>query len=247
MVVKTSPKVSIIITSYNYEDYIIECVESCLNQKDFYDFDVIVVDDGSSDATISLLKRISDSRLKVYQNQNCGIEFSSNFGFKVSNADYVVRVDADDKLSSEYLTRMVSLIENSDYAFVYSNYYIFDANSKVIDKSELPPFNKEEVFNRGDFLATGTLYRKMTLENVQFYSERVKNCGLENYELILNIIDESNKGALNKEHLFYYRRHSLNLSEKKKKRIVSYGKSLMKTKYNREYKTNKFHPYKLEL
>ena len=69
MVVKASPKVSIIITSYNYEDYIMECVESCLNQKGFNDFEVIVVDDGSSDATISLLKGISDSRLKIYRNQ----------------------------------------------------------------------------------------------------------------------------------------------------------------------------------
>lgn len=247
MVKRISPKVSIIITSYNYEDYIIECVESCLNQKGFHDFDVIVVDDGSSDATISLLDGITDSRLKVYQNQNRGIEFSSNYGIKVSNADYVVRVDADDKLSSDYLSEMVPLIENSGYAFVYSNYYIFDANSEVIDKSELPSFNKEEIFNRGDFLATGTLYRKKTLKNVEFYSESVKNCGLENYELILKIIDESNKGVRNEDHLFYYRRHSLNLSDRKKKKIVSYGKSLLKTIYNREYKTNKFHPYKLEL
>ena len=142
---------------------------------------------------------------------------------------------------------MVPLIENSGYAFVYSNYYIFDANSKIIDKSELPPFDKEEVFKRGDFLATGTLYRKKSLKNVEFYSENIKNCGLENYELILKIINESFEGALNEEHLFYYRRHSMNLSEKKKKKIVSYGKSLMKTTYNREYETNKFHPYNLEL
>ena len=246
MVTTTSPKVSIIVTSYNYEDYIVECVESCLNQKTFHNYEVIVIDDGSSDKTVRLLNEISDSRLKVYQNQNRGIEFSSNYGIKVSDADYLVRVDADDKLSPEYLREMVPLLENSNYAFAYSNYYIFNANSEVIDKSELPHFRKEEIFKRGDFLATGTLYKKNVLEDVDLYSENVKNCGLENYELILKIIDNSHRGVLNEGHLFYYRRHSLNLSEKKKNRIISYGKKLMKSKYNREYETNKFHPYKLE-
>jgi len=99
-------KFSIIITSYNYETYIVECLESCLNQSHFSDYEVIVIDDGSLDNTRSLLSKYFDKKLSVYFLENNGIEKASNFGILKSKGEYIIRVDADDKLDETFLYEM---------------------------------------------------------------------------------------------------------------------------------------------
>ena len=238
---------SIIITAYNYENYVVECINSCLNQTTNENYEVIVINDGSTDATEEKIKSISDSRLCHYTIENSGIEVASNLGFRKSLGKYLVRVDADDLLHPDYLKKMLLAIKSSTADFFYPNYSIIDNDGKVTSNLNLPDFDVNEIFDRGDFLATGTVYKSKVLKSVDYYSELVKNSGLENYELILNLIKAGFVGQKVDENLFSYRRHSLNLSEVKRDRIIRYGKELFAKLSLGIFTTNEFHPYMLKL
>lgn len=238
--------VSIIITAYNYEKYIIECIESCLCQKNFDDYEILVINDGSTDNTYKLLdKYILSPQVKVFNNENYGIEYSSNFGINMSQGEYIVRVDADDFLYPTFLETMVEKIKDEKCAFIYSDYRVIDENSKEIKKVYLPSFDKEEILTRGDFLATGTLYNKEVLFSVGLYNEETVNTGLESYELIVKLLKLNIFGIHLNKTLFSYRRHNTNMSEVKKSAIINYGKELYKKLNLGIYSTNKYHPYGL--
>ena len=240
-------KFSIIITSYNYETYIVECLESCLNQSHFSDYEVIVIDDGSLDNTRSLLSKYFDKKLSVYFLENNGIEKASNFGILKSKGEYIIRVDADDKLDETFLYEMNKYVINTNYDFYYSNYSIIDSSSNVLEDIILPQFDKNEILSRGDFLATGTVYRRDILFKMNLYETTVKNSGLENFELIIKIIFGNSEGKLVSNSLFYYRRHQSNMSEIRKTKIIEYGNYLC-NKFNLGlYRTNANHPYKLKI
>lgn len=239
-------KVSIIITSYNYEKYIERCIASCLQQKDFSDFEVIVVDDGSIDNTKLILEEYS-GKINFYLNNNQGIELASNFGISKAKGEYIVRVDADDMLKEDYLINVYEQIKNSQADFVYSEYFLIDSNDEIIAQKKLPQFNVKEIRLRGDFLATGTLYKKSILNQVGLYNDKTKNSGLENYELILKLLSNNYKGFCINKPLFYYRRHSENVSIKRKSFIIKYGQKLSKKFKLSDYNTNENHPWGLKL
>jgi glycosyltransferase involved in cell wall biosynthesis len=238
--------VSIIITAFNYAKYIVECVDSCLSQKDsILEYEVIVVDDGSSDETPRILNKINNSRLRKFRIKNCGIEGASNFGFRNALGKYVVRVDADDRLLPNYLHNIQSHLTNK-FGFYYSDYAIINADSEIIDKMKLPEFNPIEILQRGDFLATGTLYEAKILMDLNYYTEEIRNSGLENYELILRMLKAGINGKHISSQLFCYRRHSLNMSVSKIEQIILNGDALFLRMGLGIYQSNEYHPYSLK-
>ena len=232
---------SIIITTYNYEKYIIESIDSALNQDFLGEYEVIVVDDCSTDNTQLILDSY-DSIVRVNNEINLGIEVSANNGIKKAGGKYILRLDADDYLEENFLSEMFKHIENED-TFYYGNYTSVSENGLHLSKVNLLDFNKNEVKCRGDFLATGTVYPKKMLVDVGLYSEKTKNCGLENYELMLKLINNGLMGKHIDKNLFFYRRHSSNLSIEKIESIVNYGNKIVK-KYDIDYYAiNQYHPY----
>ncbi|EAQ70104.1 MULTISPECIES: glycosyltransferase family 2 protein [unclassified Synechococcus] len=239
--------VSIVITAYNYDRFIDECLDSCLGQQSTsLNHEVIVVDDGSTDNTSALLAQRSDPRLRVIRIKNSGIEFASNLGFAAASGRFIVRVDADDSLAPNYLARMEPML-GKDFGFYYTNYSIINASSETLAEVRLPEFDVAEIMTRGDFLATGTLYRAALLHSLGGYATQTRNSGLENYELILRLIDLGVKGVHLAESLFQYRRHSTNISASRKKRIIEYGRALFERNGLGVFCTNQYHPYKLDL
>lgn len=243
----TSMTVSIIIAAYNYEKYVEACIRSCINQREFDDYEIILVDDCSTDKTLEIAQKYT-SRIKIFPNEsNLGIERTLNNGIQQSKGDYIVRVDADDMLHEEYLSNIVPNIRKNKFAFVYPEYFIIDENNRIVEHIKLPDFYEDEIRKRGDFLASGTMYNKYVLEKMGLHSEKVKNCGLENYEMILNILQKNFKGWCLHKPLFYYRRHSANLSLKKRQAIISYGNHIAASFGLDKYSTNENHPWGLKL
>ena len=79
--------VSIVIITYNYEKYLNECIESCLAQlPSGLNYEILIVDDGSTDGTHKILSRTFPEILKIYRIKNSGIERASNFGFSMAFA-----------------------------------------------------------------------------------------------------------------------------------------------------------------
>ena len=236
-----SPLFSIIITTYNYEKYIRQSLESAINQNFKGEYEVIVVNDHSEDNTSKILDEY-DSIIRIENDANQSIEVSANLGINLAKGKYVVRLDADDYLEHYFLSEIYDQLED-DNTFYYGNYSSIDYKSSIISRVSLINFDKDEVRSRGDFLATGTVYPKQMLLDVGLYSEKSKNCGLENYELILKLIDRDYSGKHINKNLFYYRRHGNNLSVEKIASILSYGNKIAKENGLGCFRINQYHPY----
>lgn len=232
---------SIIITTYNYEKFIRQCIESALNQDFSEKYEIIVVDDCSTDKTAIILDEY-DLLIRINNERNLSIEASVNKGIRRANGKYIVRLDADDYLEYNFLSEVYKHLE-SEYIFYYGDYTSISEDGSFISEVNLLDFDKEEVKCRGDFLATGTVYSKKMLALIGLYSEKIKNCGLENYKLILELLDKGFKGKHIKKNLFFYRRHGDNLSVNKLESITNYGNKLVKSYGLDSYMINQYHPY----
>lgn len=241
--------VSLIIVNYNYFPYLSSCIESCLSQ-DFPEhlYDVIIIDDGSTDGSQTLLlDHYSDNpRVKLHLRANSGVESASNFGIRKSTSDFIVRVDSDDLLSPSYLKTIFSS-EYLSYDLIYSDYHIINETADVLERISLPSFSTDEIKSRGDFLATATALRRSLVLSLGLYDTSTKNCGLENYDLILRLINHDCRGLHIPTSLFSYRRHSTNLSVTRRDSIIEYGRKLAKLYSNEPFRTNQYHPYRLSL
>lgn len=104
-------KVSVIITSYNYEQYLKEAIESVLNQT-YSDFELIVIDDCSTDNSIDVIKQFSDERIKFIQNeQNLGLKGSMQKAISLCTGDWIAFLESDDIWFPETLEKRLECAE----------------------------------------------------------------------------------------------------------------------------------------
>ena len=179
---------SIVIINKNYKDYLKYCIESCLSQKTKFKYEILFSDDGSTDGSIEYIKSLRNNKIKCLVSKNKGIEIVSNKALKKARGKFVVRVDSDDLLKKNFVEIMLTKIQKTNYSFAYSNYHLINKKGKMIKNVKLPQFDKNEIFSRGDFLASGTVFLKKHLKKLNFYNVKYKNSGLENYELILKLL-----------------------------------------------------------
>lgn len=101
-------EVSIIVPCYNLEDHIEECVSSLLGQT-FSNFELLLIDDGSSDRTLSILKEYekNDNRIRVFTHSNQGVSFTRNRGIDLATADYIIFVDGDDYVKNDFIEQHI--------------------------------------------------------------------------------------------------------------------------------------------
>jgi glycosyltransferase involved in cell wall biosynthesis len=118
----TIPTISVIMPVFNAEKYIHEAIESILNQT-FTDFEFIIINDGSSDASQSIILGYKDPRIKLFNNDfNMGLVFSLNKGIRYAKGKYIARMDADDiSLPDRFETQLAYLEQYNDYALVGSS------------------------------------------------------------------------------------------------------------------------------
>lgn len=132
--------ISIVIAMYNSEKYIENCVTSILNNR-YTDFEIIIVDDGSTDNSLILCKKMEkdDSRIKVYYKENGGVSSARNLGIDMASGEYITFVDSDDTVTEEYLGLLNELIIQDDVEMgicgVYQNKRnIICADSKLVNE-----------------------------------------------------------------------------------------------------------------
>lgn len=126
--------VSIVIPAYNAELFIKETIDSVLNQT-YKNFECIVVDDGSKDATSGIIENFTkrDNRLKLIKQPNKGVSAARNFGATNSAGIYIAFLDADDIWLPEHLELLVHELETQKLEFVQSNYQTIDQNSQKLN------------------------------------------------------------------------------------------------------------------
>lgn len=126
--------VSIIMPSYNTADYIQKSIQSVVNQT-YVNWELIIVDDCSTDNTDEILSKISDSRITVYRNNyNSGAAISRNKALREARGQWVAFLDSDDLWSPEKLEKQIAFMKRNNYFFSYTNYEEIDAegNKKKI-------------------------------------------------------------------------------------------------------------------
>ncbi|MHC5373445.1 glycosyltransferase family 2 protein [Enterococcus sp. LJL120] len=107
------PALSVIVPVYNAEKFIDQCVSSILNNS-FSDFELILIDDGSTDNSLKLLKKVHDSRIIILHHENHGVSYTRNRGIEVANGEYLVFIDSDDFIDLDYLETLYSSVQNFD-------------------------------------------------------------------------------------------------------------------------------------
>ena len=157
-------KISVVIAVYNGEDYIKDCLYSVKEQK-FNDFEIIVVDDCSSDATKCILEELNSSFdfINIRLDINVGAARARNIGIEKSSSDLIAILDADDKMLPERLELQYDfMLSNPDYVVVGGNALFVDMNGKYIFQTEQKVSNEEirSVLPDSPFIHPSIMFRK---------------------------------------------------------------------------------------
>lgn len=210
--------VSIIIPNFNRESLIAETLESISSQT-YSNFECLVVDDHSTDNSVKVIQEYTekDSRFKLFkrpEDKPKGANSCRNYGFELSNGDYINWFDSDDLMLETHLSSLIEVIEQKNVDFAVGDSYNFN-DEGLVDK----PYNFERIndkispnnFGRqtigwitDDFLA-----RKEILVNVRF-NENFKTDGDE-YNFFTQLLHENSNGRFVNQILTHRRLHKLNL------------------------------------
>jgi len=121
--------ISIVMPTYNREAYLAEAIGSVLSQT-YKDWELIIVDDGSTDDTSTLINHYKDKRIRYLPlDRNRGIAYARNYGIKNAKGEYIAVMDSDDLMSPNRLKLSLKAIKNVD--FVYGAYYIGDDRAMI--------------------------------------------------------------------------------------------------------------------
>ena len=114
--------ISVIVAIYNIEKYVKKCIESLLNQDIDTEYEIIAVDDGSSDSSLKILNEFKNERLVIYSKENGGQASARNFGIQRANGNYIVFVDGDDYVRNDYLSSLYNQVKNTTQSIGIVNY-----------------------------------------------------------------------------------------------------------------------------
>lgn len=125
-------KISIITASYNYENYIKETVQSVLSQT-YNDWEMIIVDDCSTDNSIDVIKSYNDDRIKLFINKkNLGLKETLKRGIKEASSDWIVFLESDDVLAPDYLAKKVEIAQKyNDINLIFNDCEFFGDEERV--------------------------------------------------------------------------------------------------------------------
>ena len=139
----SNPLVSVVMPTFNMENYLSEAIASVLEQT-FCDFELIIIDDGSTDSSFKILDSLSDKRIKIIRQVNQGVARSLNVGINIAAGKYIARMDADDIcMPNRFEIQFEFMERNPDYIAVGTNADVIDESGKFVCRS-----NQETDWNK---------------------------------------------------------------------------------------------------
>lgn len=146
------PKISVIIPAYNVERYLSRCLNSVLSQT-FKDFEIVVVNDGSSDRTGEICDEYAsvDKRIRIVHKENEGVSIARNIGIENAQGEWCCFIDSDDWVESQYLENF-DIDNNSDSQLIMQSFVIDNEIKKITTKVLLPDVVFKEPSSVVDFL-----------------------------------------------------------------------------------------------
>lgn len=193
--------VSIVVATYNQAEFIGRCLRSLVSQNVVgFGFEIIVIDDGSTDSTTTELEKFAGKIRKITLRENRGLPTAANLGIKASRFEYIVRVDSDDFVNSNFLHFLRTYLEMTPEAdAVACDYLLVGEQEEVIDRKNCDT----------DQIACGVMFRKKSLLSIGGYDEEFLL--QEDKELMVRFREKHFVHRLPIP-LYRYRRHQSNMT-----------------------------------
>lgn len=184
------PRVTILMPAYNAGKYIAEAVGSVLDQT-FTDFELLIVDDGSSDDTAAVLDSFTDKRIRLIRQDNRGVSAALNAGLSAARGEYVCRFDADDVCFPERLSRQVSFLDShADMLVVGSDAEYISEDGEHLFHFRCAGHTHAELlaglYTNCPFIHSAVMYRKQAILEAGGYSLLAHN--FEDYLLWVRLV-----------------------------------------------------------
>lgn len=218
-------KISVVITVYNMENYIKQCLDSVLNQT-YKNLEIIIVDDCGTDNSMNVVNNYQDERIKIISHdKNMGAGWARRHGIEAATGDYVITVDGDDWLSEDFIEKLVENAKDTNADIISGGITIY-INDEYQEIKRFAPtisegFKKIEDYNNQKIIFLNNKLVKRTMYDLVPYSTRIY---CEDTPVILPLLYYANMVSYVDTQGYFYRQHNASLC----RRVNPFEQSLFK-------------------
>ncbi|UOX32761.1 glycosyltransferase [Flavobacterium sediminilitoris] len=169
------PIISVIIPLYNKSKSISNTLNSVLRQS-FSDFEIIIINDGSTDNSVDIIKKKNDERIKIINQKNKGVSFARNIGIEKSNGDYILFLDADDYLYPNHIEQLMFLINKKKHLKVFTSLIEVETKNGIFN-GNYSIKKKNDDYSEIDFFESSLKKTILTISNSIFKKEIFETIG----------------------------------------------------------------------
>ena len=203
--------ISVIVPIYNSEKYLEKCITSLLHQN-INNYEIILIDDGSTDKSLEICKKFENKRIKVFHKENEGISLTRNFGLAKASYNYISFVDSDDYVTEDFLEEIDKRIKEG-YDVVTFDAFETDGQQETYRKCYIPnDSNAKEDFlmqsTEPSFLWCRCFYYKL-FQKVKFPNQ---NLWYEDSATVPLLLEEAENITHIEKPLYYYRQHGSSIT-----------------------------------
>lgn len=238
--------ISVVVPIYNVEQYIVKCLQSIVNQ-DYRDFELVLVNDGTKDNSIALaIDYLKDKQIdyQIINKVNGGLASARNAGLANAKGEYVNFIDADDCVSIDFLSRLISgFKDETDYTFC-SFKYVKNQSIPIDDNDLILDLNRDDILKAFlkrsiNFVVPSMMFKKsFLLNNNLLFDEKIKFS--EDQPFVWNVILHTNKCryVTRKMYGYYLRQSSIMTSSSVNKIVESHEeyKSVINSLFDDKYR-----------
>ena len=197
------PKISIVIPCYNHGQYVREAIESVEQCSDKRLYEIIIINDGSTDGyTIEVMKQLEEEGYHVINQKNQGLGPTRNNAIKAAVGEYILPLDADNKIRPDYIYEGIKILDaDATIVMVYGDAQFFGDTTK---RRVVGRFNLQQIMIE-NYIDACTVFRKSAWEAAGGYDEKMPVMGFEDWDLWLNLSFKNYKFQYVDKILFDYR------------------------------------------
>jgi radical SAM protein with 4Fe4S-binding SPASM domain len=230
------PVVSVVLPTYNHLPFLPKAIDSVLAQT-YQDFELVVVNDGSTDGTREYLDGLRDPRIRVIHQENKRLPEALNAGFRAARGELLTWVSADNYCAPAFLEMLVGALKAHPKAgFAYSAHAQIDENDRVIRVLENQDVSRHRLVLGNAGLAS-FMYRRLCHDVVGWYDPQLE--GAEDWDMWIRILERFEPVYIHQV-LYYYRLHADSMTAKAKEKVVQASRQTVR-------KTTQFWPDRLDI
>jgi glycosyltransferase involved in cell wall biosynthesis len=224
--------VGIVIALYNQGKYLDDAIRSVIDNGDKFNVEIVIVDDKSTDDSLKIAKELQvvyvAHKIRILEHEvNRGQAAARNTGIMhLPDADYIICLDADDRLHYNYINRLWGTIQRDKVDVSYANSQMFGDQTGVY---KWPEFSEANL-KRGNFINCSAMFKRVVWQNSGGFDETMRD-GLEDYEFWIRAFRRGFKFAKNNDTRLWWRRsgtgttHSIDTDKEKHDKVMGYIKT----------------------